>query len=171
LELKSETKKTIEPVEMEEIKRERETHSLWLERISFRLVLISIFSALAVVLGYILYHLPNIELLTLTIFLSGFILGKREGIIVGLLSSFIFCFFNPYGASPLPLLTLQLIHYSLTGLIGALISDFFQKKGISKEDDDLYKFSNMAIFGCIGALITLNYHIFYLLEIIDSLIL
>ena len=159
MELKSETKEASETVEIVKSEQEKVNHSIWLERISFRIALVSTFAALSIVLGYMLAYIPNIELFTLTIFLSGFILGKRDGMIVGLLSSFIFCFFNPFGASPLPLLTFQLMHYSLIGLIGALIRDLFQKKGISKLDDDLYKFSVMVIFGCIGALITLSFQV------------
>jgi uncharacterized membrane protein len=160
LELKSETKKTGEDLELIEFEPERVNHSTWLERSSFRIVLISVFTALAIVLGYILAYIPNIELFTLIIFLSGFILGKRDGMIVGFLSSFIFCFFNPLGASPLPLLTFQLIHYSITGLLGALINDLLQRKKMVKLDTDLYIFPVMAILGVVGALITLNFQIF-----------
>jgi uncharacterized membrane protein len=160
LDLKSETKRTGEDLELIELEPEKVNHSTWLERTSFRIVLISVFTALAIVLGYILAYIPNIELFTLIIFLSGFILGKRDGMIVGFLSSFIFCFFNPLGASPLPLLTFQLIHYSITGLLGALINDLLQRKKRVKLDKDLYIFPVMAILGVIGALITLNFQFF-----------
>jgi len=146
--------------EIKELDQERSNHSPWLERKSFRIVLISTFSALAIVLGYLLAFIPNIEIFTLTIFLSGFILGKRDGMIIGFLSSLIFCFFNPLGPSPLPLLAFQIIHYSITGLLGALLSDLLQRKRTFKVDDDLYKVSVMAIFAAIGALITLSFQIF-----------
>ncbi|MEE9377964.1 MAG: hypothetical protein V3V33_08005, partial [Candidatus Lokiarchaeia archaeon] len=107
-----------------------------------------------------LAYIPNIELFTLMIFLSGFILGKRDGMIIGLLSSFIFCFFNPFGASPLPLLAFQLTHYSITGLIGALAGDLLSKKISFESNDDLYKLTIMIIFGIIGALITVSFQIF-----------
>jgi len=160
LELKSEVKKPSETLEIIDTEQEISYNSISLERKSFRIVLISTFSALAIVLGYLLVYIPNIELFTLMIFLSGFILGKRDGMIVGLLSSFIFCYFNPFGASPLPLLAFQLIHYSITGLLGALTSDLIQKKKSFKSDEDLYKFSVMVLFGFIGALITTNFQIF-----------
>jgi len=139
---------------------EKANHSAWLERKTFRIVLVSTFSALAIVLGYMLAYIPNIELFTLTIFLSGFILGKKDGIIVGCFSSLIFCFFNPLGASPLPLLTFQLFHYSLTGFLGALIRDYLKKKNFFKPDEDLYITPVMIIFGLMGALITINFQIF-----------
>ena len=139
---------------------EKENDSLWLERKSFRIALISTFTALSVVLGYLLAIIPNIELFTLMIFLSGFVLGKREGMLIGFFSSFIFCFFNPLGPSPLPLLAFQLFHYSLTGLLGGFISNYFRSKDFYKKDGDLYIFPVIVIFGLMGAFITIFFQIF-----------
>lgn len=160
MELKSEVKETSETLEILDTEQEKANHSIWLERNSFRIALISTFTALAIVLGYLLAYIPNIELFTLTIFLSGFILGKRDGMIIGFLSSVIFCFFNPLGASPLPLLAFQLTHYSITGLIGALAGDLLSKKISFESNDDLYKLTVMIIFGVIGALITSSFQFF-----------
>jgi len=146
--------------EVQELDQEKENHSAWLERKTFRIVLSSTFVALAIVLGYMLAYIPNIELFTLTIFLSGFILGKRDGIIVGFFSSLIFCFFNPIGASPLPLLTFQLFHYSLTGFLGALTRDYLKRKTFFKPDEDMFVLPVMVLFGLMGALITINFQIF-----------
>ncbi|MFX0040013.1 MAG: ECF transporter S component [Promethearchaeota archaeon] len=159
MELNTEIEKTCETVEVTNTEQEKTNHSIWLERSSFRIALISSFTALTIVLGYFLIHIPNIELFTLLIFLSGFTLGKRDGIIVGFLSSFIFCYFNLYGSSPLPLLIFQLIHYSLTGLLGGSIKSFSQKRINFKDGEDFYKFSFMVLFGLIGALITTNFQI------------
>jgi len=146
--------------EVQELDQEKANHSAWLERKTFRIVLVSTFSALAIVLGYMLAYIPNIELFTLTIFLSGFILGKRDGIVVGCFSSLIFCFFNPIGASPLPLLTFQLFHYSLTGFLGALTRDYLKRKTFFKPDEDMFVLPVMVIFGLMGALITIHFQIF-----------
>ncbi len=145
-------------------KGEISNHKIWLERGSLRIVLLSTFTALSVVSGYLLASLPNIEIFTMMIFLSGFILGKRDGLIIGVMSGFIFCFFNPYGASALPLLTVQLIYYSLVGLMGALIRGFLKTKSFFKPDDDLYVFPILAIFGVIGAMMT------FLFDIASSLV-
>ncbi|MFX1574038.1 MAG: ECF transporter S component [Promethearchaeota archaeon] len=160
MELESNIKDKNRPNELTESDVIKANHSIWLERKSFRIALLSTFTALAVVLGYLLAYIPNIELFTLTIFLSGFILGKRDGMIVGFLSSFIFCFFNPFGASPLPLLTFQLVHYSLTGLLGAITGKFLNNTKFFDPNEDLYKLNIMSIFGLIGALITTSYQIF-----------
>ncbi len=147
-------------IETEDLGTEKENDLAWLERKSFRIALISTFTALSVVVGYLLAIIPNIELFTLMIFLSGFILGKRDGMVIGFFSSFIFCFFNPFGPSPLPLLAFQLFHYSLTGLWGGLLSNYFRKKDFYKKDGDLFIFPVMVIFGFLGALITIFFQIF-----------
>lgn len=134
-------------------------HSVWRHKKSFRIALISIFSALAVVLGYILAYLPNIEIFTLIIFLSGFVLSKKEGLLIGFLSSLIFTFFNPLGTSPPPLFIYQITHYSFTGFLGGLVSDYFKKKKYYKPNEDLYVFKVLLIFGLIGGIITFIYDI------------
>lgn len=138
---------------------ERSNGMPWLERKSFRITLLSTFTALSVVLGYMLVFLPNIELFTLMIFLTGFILGKRDGAIAGFMSSFIFVFFNPYGVSPLPLFAYQLAHYSLVGVLGGLTHSFLKNKEYFKPEDDLYVFRVLLIFGIMGAVITFFYDI------------
>ncbi|MFX0034997.1 MAG: hypothetical protein ACFE9I_05065 [Candidatus Hermodarchaeota archaeon] len=157
--LKSEVEKPNETRGITDTKQERVNHSVWLEQRSFRIALISTFTALAIVLGYLLAYVPNIELFTLMIFLSGFILGKRDGMIVGFLSSFIFCYFNPFGSSPLPLLAFQLTHYSITGLLGALTRNLIEKKNLFTLNGDFYNIPVMVLFGIIGALITSNFQI------------
>jgi len=134
---------------------EKANHTLWLERGSLRLVLISTFTALSVVSGYLLASIPNIEVFTMMIFLSGFILGKKDGLLIGLMSGFIFCFFNPYGASAIPLLTVQLIYYSLVGLLGAFTKSFLSGKRFFKPHEDLYVIQILIIFGFLGFFMTL----------------
>ncbi len=133
--------------------------SLWLRKQSFRITLIATFSALSIVLGYILAYIPNIELFTLMIFLSGFIMGKRDGIVIGLLSAAIFTFLNPLGTSPLPLFAYQLLHYSITGYLGGLTRSYLEKKEYFKPREDLYLIKIVVIFGLIGGILTFTYDI------------
>ncbi|MHA1985028.1 MAG: ECF transporter S component [Promethearchaeota archaeon] len=144
------------------VEEDIEYSSEWLERKSFRLALISIFSALSMVLGFALAEIPNIELFTSMIFLSGFVLGKKDGLIVGLLSSAIFVFFNPLGNSLLispPLFIYQLFHYSMLGLIGGFTRKFLENKDYFKPKEDLYVFRVMLILGILGGVITFIYDI------------
>ena len=152
----------------ENIETEIINSSAWLERKSFRISLIGTFTALAIVLGYSLAYIPNIEVFILMIFLSGFIMSKKEGAIIGLLSASIFTFFNPYGPSPPPLFVYQLIHYSTTGVLGGLTKDFLRNKEYFKPTEDLYVFRIMLLFGFLGAIITFIFDI--LSTLFDDLI-
>ncbi|MFX1446662.1 MAG: hypothetical protein ACFFCG_00835 [Promethearchaeota archaeon] len=140
---------------------EKINSSVWLERKSFRIALIGIFTALSTVLGYLLAPIPNLEVFTMMIFLSGFILSKKEGTIVGLLSALIFTLFNLYGSSLIspPLFVYQLIHYSATGVLGGLTKDFLLNKEYFKPNEDLYVFWIMLLFGALGAVITFIFDI------------
>jgi hypothetical protein len=145
--------------------QEKENHSVWLKKKSFRFALISSFTALSIVLGYLLASIPNIEVFTLMIFLSGFIMNKNNGLIIGLMSSFIFTFFNPFGSSALPLLSFQLFFYSLTGYSGGLIKEFLDKYEFFKPKVDLYILPILILFGIIGGTLTLFYDFFSTLVI------
>jgi hypothetical protein len=163
--IKKET--TIEPLnsqisetdDREILNSERVNSSVWLERKSFRISLIGTFTALAIVLGYAMAYIPNIEVFTLMIFLSGFIMSKKEGAIIGLLSASIFTFFNPLGPSPPPLFIYQLIHYSLTGISGGLAKNFMLNRKFFKPKEDLYVYQVMVIFGVIGGILTFLFDI------------
>jgi len=80
-----------------------------------------IFIGTGVALGYLLVGVPNVELVTATIFLAGYIIGKNGGIIVGILTFGIFSSLNPYGMSPLPLLFTQILAGGVIGFTGGFI--------------------------------------------------
>ncbi len=146
---------------IEKIETEKINNSVWLERKTFRISLIGTFTALTIVLGYTLANIPNIEVFTMMIFLSGFIMSKKEGALIGLLSAFIFTFFNPWGTSTIypSLFIYLLIHYSITGALGGLAKDFLRKKEYFKPTEDLYIFRIMLLFGFLGAIITFIFDI------------
>ncbi|MCD6118032.1 hypothetical protein J7K93_13580 [bacterium] len=81
------------------------------------------FTALGVALGFALFNIPNIELVSATIFTGGFLLGKQKGIIIGLLTESIYSLFNPFGIAAPPLFIAQIISMALIGFTGGLISD------------------------------------------------
>ena len=95
-----------------------------------KLVRAAMFAALAVGLGYSLMLVPNIELITVIIFLSGLTLGIRWGILVGAVSEFIFSAMNPLGSSLMfpPLIAAQIISMIIVGLSGGLLRPVFFKK-------------------------------------------
>ncbi|MBN1695643.1 hypothetical protein JW879_09665 [candidate division WOR-3 bacterium] len=73
---------------------------------------------MALGLGYAFALIPNFELVSPTVFLSGALFGIRTGTMVGILTYFIFGLLNPFGMSPLPLLLTQVIVGALLGLSG-----------------------------------------------------
>ncbi len=87
------------------------------------LILMAIFVALAVAVGQDPF--PNIELVSVTIFLSGMTLGAKRGLIVGAVAMFLFSFFNAYGPAAPPLLIAQMLSMGLVGLAGGLVQSFF----------------------------------------------
>jgi hypothetical protein len=91
-------------------------------RLSFEVALTAVFAALAVTLGYLLASIPNVELVTFTVFVAGSILGRWRGALVGAVSAAIYYGANPYGSSigiP-PLYAAQIGALTLTGLVGGV---------------------------------------------------
>ena len=71
--------------------------------------------------------IPNIELITAVVFISGLYLGIRWGGLVGLTSMAIYSGMNPMGSglSFPPLFAMLILGMSLTGIIGGLVRPFF----------------------------------------------
>lgn len=84
------------------------------------LALCAIFVALAVALGFALVHVPNVELITLVIFSSGYLLGGRRGFLIGLLSMVLFTTFNPMGLPVAPVALAQVGGMAVIGLSGGV---------------------------------------------------
>ncbi len=93
------------------------------------LVRASIFCALAVGLGYSLMLVPNIELITVIVFLSGLTLGWRWGMVVGSTAIFIYSGLNPLGSglSFPPLFLAQITAMLFIGAIGGMLRPLFFK--------------------------------------------
>lgn len=84
------------------------------------IILAALFVALSVALGFLLSEIPNVELMTLTVFVSGLFCGARLGGLVGGLSILFYSLFNPLGPAPAPLLAAQVIGFVVTGAAGGL---------------------------------------------------
>lgn len=85
------------------------------------IILMAIFIALAIAGGLALAPFPNIELVTVTIFLGGLMLGGARGLVIGAIAEFLYSFFNPYGAAAPPLLIAQVISMALAGAAGGVL--------------------------------------------------
>tara|TARA_Y100001970_G_scaffold258916_1_gene339336 strand:+ start:71 stop:595 length:525 start_codon:yes stop_codon:yes gene_type:complete len=114
------------------------------------LVKAAIFSAVAIGMGFSLMLIPNIELITVVVFLSGLYLGIWWGGLVGMTSMAIYSGMNPMGSglSFPPLFAMQIIGMSLTGIIGGLVRPFFFVKQFN-----VFLISSLAILGFTVTLI------------------
>ena len=115
------------------------------------LVRASIFCAMAIAMGYSLMMVPNIELITVIIFLSGVILNIRWGVLVGFVAMGIYSGLNPLGSglSFPPLFFAQIIGMAICGAIGGLLRPFFYIKK--------YNLSTLILLGLSGFLVTFIY--------------
>lgn len=107
----------------------------------------SMLSALAVVLGQVLVVVPNIELISLTIFMSGALGGVGGGIVTALTTTLCFNYLNPLGPTILPVLLVQCFAWSLVAIGGAIFQNLFKEN---------YDRAHLAI---AGGLVTLQYQL------------
>ncbi|MCK4236247.1 MAG: ECF transporter S component [Candidatus Krumholzibacteria bacterium] len=99
------------------------------ERRERKIILSALFTALSVALGYLLAGVPNVELMTLCVFLSGVFLGPRLGALVGALSIFFYSIFNPFGPALPPLILAQVGAFVLTGISGGFLRRYVRSSG------------------------------------------
>jgi hypothetical protein len=122
-----------------------------------RLRLISyngVFIALVLAMGYALAYIPNFELVTMLIFLSGYYLGIKNGLLIGFLGEFLFSALNPMGSGLIfpPMLIAQVLAMGIVGLTGGIIGKTMSKKEFKK--------GYIAVFGGAGLILTLIYDMF-----------
>jgi len=86
-----------------------------------RALLASLLIALTVAAGQALAGVPNVELVTLLVFLSGFLLGARIGAIGGAVAMGAHSLFNVMGAVVAPMLAVQVLAYAGVGVAGAVV--------------------------------------------------
>jgi len=79
------------------------------------------FVALAVVVGQLLAIVPNVELVTLIVFIAGARLGGLGGTSVAVATVLYHNYFNPMGPAPLPIAVAQGMGWMVTACGGALI--------------------------------------------------
>ena len=115
-----------------------------------RAVLASLLVALAIAVGYALAAVPNVELITLVVFLSGFLLGPVQGAAVGAVAMAGHSLFNVMGAAIPPILAAQMICYALIGMAGAFAGPVIARMGTV----------GAALAGCLcGALLVVGYQL------------
>ena len=86
-----------------------------------KIVLSALLIALSVGMGYLFLLVPNVEMVTATVFIAGSIVGPLYGLFVGLLAELIYSAFNPYGMAMPPLLITQVLCFAFIGFVGGLV--------------------------------------------------
>ncbi len=94
----------------------------------------AIFVALAAALGFLLLSVPNVELVTFTVFASGVVLGRCRGALVGALAMAIYSGFNPYGSGlGVPTMFLaQLAASAFAGLMGGITARLWRGRAAGR---------------------------------------
>lgn len=113
-----------------------------------QIILSALFTALAVTMGYFFLMVPNVEMISATVFMAGVILGPLLGLLVGLTAELIFSLFNPMGAAAPPLLVAQVLSFAIIGLVGGLAG--MPRKKIWR---------SMLIYGICGFFLTLLFDV------------
>lgn len=124
-----------------------------MSRLSNTVAHTGLYTAVCVVIGLILTPIPNIELITLFVFLGGYIYGIKNGVIIGAVGGFLFSAVNPWGsglAFP-PLIVAQVIGFGFAGISGAVVYKitFTMSNGKLKT----------VLFGLCGGVLTVLYHL------------
>lgn len=94
-----------------------------------KLVQAAIFAAMAIGLGFMFMLVPNLEFISVTVFLAGMTLGLPYGILVGGTAMMIYSVMNPLGSGLIyiTLLLGQIIAMAGVGCVGSLSSEFVKK--------------------------------------------
>ncbi len=124
------------------------------QKLSIKITLISLFAALAIGMSYTLAPLINIEVMSVILFIAGFLYGKYVGIFVGLISSAIYYGWNPFGVPALPIYIACVGCMTFIGFIGGSLK--FSETQSTKIN---YSKSTIGKFAFIGFAYTLLFDI------------
>ncbi|MCK4857916.1 MAG: hypothetical protein KAT58_08115 [candidate division Zixibacteria bacterium] len=108
---------------------------------------VGVFAALAYAGSFLLLAIPNATLSILLVFFAGYLLGKINGLLVGVFSALLITLFNPYGLPLLPILAAQVGAYAVIGWSGGLSAHFLPMNSTTR-----YLFT-LAVLGLLTALI------------------
>ena len=89
---------------------------------SSRLAFTALFAALAAALGFAGALVPNVELITLAVFLGGVATGVGAGIAIGVIAEFVFSILNPLGPALPFVFAAQLLGMGIAGAAGGILA-------------------------------------------------
>jgi len=103
----------------------RQMNQIQHPRVHQKMARTALLTALCVALGYLFLPIPNLEMITLGIFLSGLLMGAYIGALIGFLAEAIYSLTNPMGFPPPPLLIAQVVSMACVGCAGGLAGALF----------------------------------------------
>ena len=112
--------------------------------LSRRVALVSIMTALALVGSYVFVAIPNVELGSVVLFITGLVFGIEIGLATMLITTVIFGMINPWGAAVPAILLSQVIAWAIVVITGYLV-------GLSKTPEK----HKQSYLGVLGFLVTL----------------
>lgn len=108
-------------------------------------------TAVCIVLGYLFLPIPNLEMITAGIFVSGVWMGSKYGLVIGFVAETIYSVFNPMGFPPPPLLLSQVIAMAFVGWTGGMLKHALWKfEFFAKE-----RWFVHLLLGCVGIVLTI----------------
>jgi energy-coupling factor transport system substrate-specific component len=116
-----------------------------------RLFLAAMLCAMAVVIGYLFVYVPNVEFISATVFIAGYLLGRLYGTIAGMVAEFLFSLLNPMGAAAPPLLLAQVMSFGIIGFMGGVVRE--------RDWHSFLPIARLVYFGALGFFLTLIYDI------------
>ena len=122
-----------------------------------RVATASILIALCIATNYALLYVPNVKLMDMLVFVSGFVFGVWTGVAVGAFSWLVYGTINPLGFS-LPTLISTMIGETIYGVTGALLG-YTWLRTKSSEWKASVSIKNLG-FGLVGLMTTLLYDLF-----------
>ncbi|MBD3165725.1 hypothetical protein GF324_03945 [bacterium] len=114
-------------------------------------VRVALFIATAVASGYLLMAVPNVELITTVVALSGLLLGAWRGLLIGGASMLLYGALNAWGPAYPPLWAMQITGMILTGLVFGLLRNWLLSLA--------RPLTRAFFFGLVGGVMTLLYDI------------
>jgi hypothetical protein len=86
-----------------------------------RVALMGLMTAASVSAGYLLAGVPNVEVISLLLVVSGFMLGLRDGAATGAAAGFLYTTLNPYGPAHPAVAVAQVVGFTALGASGSLL--------------------------------------------------
>jgi hypothetical protein len=113
---------------------------------------IGVFAALALGINFPFLAIPNVEVISVTLFLSGLFLGLKHGLLSALIAGVIFVFFNPNGPQPIIIVGIaQILGFITFPITGGLLRRLILKKMTIQ--------SNIIFMSVLGLILTLCYDV------------